>query len=80
MKTNNKIPMVGEFFYLDKNGVPRDAELHEELLQSVEGNRASDLAGFEAALQCLPLDVALKHFASPELRDWLKAQKSFSLS
>jgi hypothetical protein len=67
--------MEPDFYYLDAQGKRCDASLHEELLNSVEGNIASDLAGLKAARRAgIPLYVALTHFTSPELRKWLLAQ------
>jgi len=37
-----------EYFYVDKDGVRQDRELHEPLLESVEGNLRADWAAVDA--------------------------------
>jgi len=72
--------MKGEFFYIDEAGNPRDEALHAELLESVSGQIASDLAAVRVACAAgKPLSEALKLYASKETRDFLSKSVSTEL-
>jgi len=64
--------MKGELFYLDDDGNPRDEALHAELLESVSGQIASDLAAVKVACATgMPLGEGLVIYSSQETRDFL---------
>jgi hypothetical protein len=67
-----------ELYYLDNSGIKRDAELHNEMLDTPAGNIASEYAAMKQAMdRGMTLKEAAALYASPETLKWLNGNGGF---